>query len=235
MTKKIKMTALALSLLVSSAAFATTEGWFVGAGVGATSVSNKSATLTAVTNTSVITIGPITPSKNGFGARLFTGYNFNHYSAVEFGYTYFGASTYKIPSSAGVIGSDPQIHQNVFDVLGKVSMPFFNSGFEIFAKGGLAVVRLSKSKTLITPTAGQIASCQSTAGSTPQLCPGSSSPTLSARPEFAIGASYDFTPNWVMELSYAQILKGGNIPNMSFASISFSYHWVDRYCGQFLC
>jgi hypothetical protein len=54
-------------------------------------------------------------------------------------------------------------------------------------------------------------------------------------PTFTIGAGYDFTQNWVMDFSAMTLLVGGNIKSVTMYALGLSYHFVDRYCGQFLC
>jgi hypothetical protein len=39
----------------------------------------------------------------------------------------------------------------------------------------------------------------------------------------------------VSDISFTRVNGGGNIQTADMIAISFSYHFVDTYCGQFLC
>jgi hypothetical protein len=54
-------------------------------------------------------------------------------------------------------------------------------------------------------------------------------------PTFSFGATYDFNQNWQTEFTVTRLLVGGAVNNITMLSLGLSYHFVDIYCGQFLC
>jgi opacity protein-like surface antigen len=217
-TRQLGVSAILFTL--SSMAYATGEGFYLGAGAGPTKVHAKSQTFT--TNNVPPTMITISPSTSGIGERLFLGVQFNTYAAIEAGFAHYGTATYKIPDGENVACNNPSIRQNSFDIEGKGIYPFSNSGFDVYAKAGMAVVY-----------AGSSGSLESNGGTNP--CSTGTSSKASARPLFGIGASYDLTPQWVAALEYTRYNGGGNVNTADFVALQISYHWVDKYCGQFLC
>lgn len=207
------LTVTLLALNVSTLAHAVEAGMYVEAQAGMSNTNNLPINIPTGLD------DPLTvytkPSNTGFGGRIAVGYNYNRYVALELGFTHYGNSTYS--PSITTQCNDPQIHENALDIVGKGIYPVGSLG--VFAKGGLAVVRLTKAGSLV-----EGGNCSSSEGI-----------TTSARPIAALGVSYDMTQNWVIDLTFSRIFGNGSVQNADMAAIGLSYHFVDKYCGQFLC
>jgi hypothetical protein len=94
-------------------------------------------------------------------------------------------------------------------------LPISNTGLGVFGKLGLGIAYTSKGGSLVPP--------QSNANNT------------YARPLIGVGASYDLTQNWVADLSWTRLTKGGAFQNADLIALGVAYHFTDKYCGQFLC
>lgn len=209
---KSKFLAIASVLLsISSASYAVNSGVYLGIQFGQTNIHNKkqSITLDSAGDTEVIS-----PKNTGFGGRISFGYNFNQYAAWELGLTKYSSSTYKVPNTSG---GNPGIHETSVELLAKGIYPFGKSGFGIFGKAGIAAIY-----------AGTSASIHLESGSNKKSF-------TSAHPAIGFGVSYDINQSWVADLSYNSVLGSGTIQRADFIALGISYHWVDLYCGQFLC
>lgn len=217
---KIKpIAAAALIFALSTISYAAGPGFYFGLGVGPTSVQAPSHTFTTPVAPGYLKVNP---STSGIGERLFMGYDINSYAAFEGGFVHYGTATYKLPNGSQISCSDPSIRQNGFDFEGKAKAPFFTSGFNVFAKAGMAIMYAGSSGTLEPDR-------------TSNPCGGATESKAAVRPLYGVGASVDLSPSWVLDFSYSHINGGGNIQSADFEAVSISYHWVDTYCGQFLC
>jgi hypothetical protein len=222
---KIKFMSISvITLGLVTTANAVSTGWYAGGQLGATNTHNQTRTVYTTSGTPPTL--SVKPSNTGMGERVFGGYNFNPYAAFEFGYTHYGASTYSVPASAGIC-NDPAIRTSGFDMEGKGILPAFDSGFALFGKAGFSLMRVSMSGSL-SPNNSMVTGCSSSGGN-------NGGTTMSARPLVGIGTSYDLSQNWVTELSWTHVLSGGGVKAADFVAIGIAYHWVDKYCGQFLC
>jgi OOP family OmpA-OmpF porin len=213
--KKITCRVMALLLVgFSTLSYATGAGPYLGLQVGQTNTHNVTRNVQTGGTPSTESV---TPSNTGFGGRIFAGYSINPYMGLEGGFTHYGPSDYKPTVSASC--GNPQIRENAFDFVGKGTLPL--GKFGVFAKAGVAVVRTSMSGSLDTDTT--LSGCDS------------SNTTNYVRPTAAVGVSYDLTPSWVADLSYSTVFKGGGVQAADFLALGLSYHFVDAYCGQFLC
>lgn len=151
-----------------------------------------------------------TPSSNQAGVRAFLGYQINPYAGFESGVSGYSAISYKttvppVSSLRAVVGA--------FDIVGKGSFPL--GSFDVYAKGGGALAYLVTSAGLN--------------GSSKRRY------NYKVAPTYSFGASYAFTPNWVADVSWNRLMIGGTFGNISMYALGISYHFVDRFCGQFLC
>lgn len=211
--------------LLSTTAEATGSGAYAGIQVGQTKLDNISydvntgqalppATVCDSTDPFGTCIVALTVPKNtGIGERLFAGVQMNRYAGVELGISNYAPSVYSpdVPGS----NNEPTIRVYAFDILGKGMFSLYN--FTVFGKIGGAAARETASAALI--------------GAPQKVLTG----FVSAHVMAAVGLSFDITPNWVLDITASRIFKGSNFPNAEFYGLGFSYHWVDLYCGQFLC
>jgi hypothetical protein len=150
------------------------------------------------------------------GERLFMGFRMSPYAAFEFGYTHYAPITYKLPPGTATPLNNAGIRSNALDMEGVFYYPV--SKIAVFAKLGLAAVRVSTSGSLQPP-----------------IKQGNGGTTVTVRPLVGVGVSVDATQQWVVDFSYTIIPGGTTVRNASFAGIGLSYHFTDKMCGQFLC
>jgi opacity protein-like surface antigen len=206
--KKISAATVMMGMIQS--VYAVAPGFYFGTMFGMTNLNSPIQTIQLPTTPPSSTT--LTPESNGIGARLFLGGNFNLYSGMEFGYTYYSAGTYK----STVVTNNIRAKANSLDILGKGMFPIAATGITIFGKFGGAYIN------------------NRTTGSVGGVKPKASSSTF--RPVLGMGVSYDITQHWVADLSYTRILyKTTYVRNPSLMAVGISYHIVDEYCGQFLC
>lgn len=241
--KKIKLGLAIFTLSVTSLSLCSCNGFYTGAQVGVTNL--HQTTRTVCTGEALIPPGivsvPVEPTSNSYGGRLYLGGNINRYSALEMGVANYGYVSYQLPSGHLVPPcGTPTFKLQALDIVAKVGLPFssllcntgcnggnMNSGaqgFNIFGKFGAAYVTTSLSGSLNSP-------CSSITG----ICSGSAS-TNGVRPIVGLGVEYGFNQNLAADLTYSKIISGGgNIPAAEMIALGFSYHFTERYCGQFLC
>lgn len=208
---------LALSAVlggVSLSALAVGPGFYMGLMMGpATNTgSNVQAQLAGSATTTTIT-----PKSTQFGSRVYMGYKMNQYAGMEGGLTYFSGVQYDSGTANLCSGSTVRVRD--FDLLGRGSFTFGN-GFEVFGKAGMAATYLT-TPSAMNPNLG--AAC------------GQSNYSTRIKPTIAAGASYDLSQNWVADVSWNRLMVGNPVNNMDLYAIGISYHFVDVYCGQFLC
>lgn len=209
-----RLSALIITSSVFTGTFAIGPGFYLGAQAGFTNTNNT--TQTVQTGLSSPATQSVSPSNTGMGERFFLGVGINKYAAAELGYTHYAPSTYKTSPSA--IVNTPAIRENGIDLVGKVMYPI--QRFNVFGKLGAIMMYRSMS------------------GSLQPIPPATSTfkATNSFRPLIGLGANYELTQHWVAELGWSRALKGGNgFQNADFTYLGISYHFVDEYCGQFLC
>lgn len=159
---------------------------------------------------------PATPRSQQFGTRLFMGNMINSYVGVEGGLSLYSKIKYDTKGVPTCGGTTSRVRD--FDVVVKGAYPIYM--FDIFGKAGVALAYQTNSGAL-NPNFGK--SC------------GDSTNETKFRPTVSIGASYDFNQNWVADLSWNRTMVGGIVKNIDLFAIGIAYHFVDVYCGQFLC
>jgi opacity protein-like surface antigen len=100
--------------------------------------------------------------------------------------------------------------------------------FSVFVKGGVAMTYLTTSGALKpvynpNPPPGE-----------PNV-KSSNSYTNKFSGVYGLGATYDINQSWVADLTYTTIQVSGNLGTVSAFTLGISYHFTDKYCGQFLC
>ncbi len=190
-----KILGLAISVMAVSGASATFAaeavpyGWYGEVNVG----QSRTTGVTYFPGSSV--------TENGFGFNLDLGYKFIPYFGAEIGYTSYADASAKL---GGV-----KIAKNTFysaDIAGKGIVPFSDSGFEVFAKLGLAYMHAHLTA--------------------PNTVPGvtvSTGKNSSTGLYFALGGDYAFTPNLAANLQWARARGSSNIGNLNLYSVGLNY------------
>lgn len=263
MSMKKIISRLCAGILISLPAvvYATGAGFYMGINLGQSNTNNIARDVVAAPqtingnwanyciagnpNNTCATDFNVTPSNTGLAERLFMGVNINEYAGIEMGYAHFAASEYDtdlVNKQIGVISQDPPtpttapqpiptstedmltstpaIRESAIDLGVKIMYPF--QKFGVFGKVGMSYTRRSMSGSLTNQASDPTAKRNGTVN---QLLP-----------EIAIGASYDFTPRWVVDFSMNRVLAGANnFKQIDFYAVGISYHIVTEYCGQFIC
>jgi opacity protein-like surface antigen len=217
MSQRISRSLILMILMVNAlgSAYATGAGFYMGLGAGpATNTAKPQPAQLKVVLSTIL----VKPRSNQFGARFFLGYQFNNWAAVEFGADAITPTRYAIPENSPPTCSSSQVSTGGFDILGKLMLPV--SCFNAFARGGLAVTYFNASGAF-TPDFTRVC--------------GRTNHQINYRPAFGLGVGYDLNQNWVVDASWTRIQVGRFIKNVDLYAISLSYHFVDRFCGQFLC
>lgn len=213
--RKLLHSSSVAALFISTLSLAqadTTSSLYLGGQFGMSNTHNVSRDV-QTTGGGVVTASP---SNTGGAGRIFAGYNFNEYAAIEGGYTHYAASTYDVEQASC---GDPQIRESGWDLVGKGTLPY--GKFGAYGKAGISYMRVSLSGSL--QPSETLSSCSSN-GTTQTL-----------RPTAGIGASYSLNPQWLFDLSYSRVFGGSNVKDADFAAFGVTYRFVDVKCGQFLC
>ncbi len=220
-----------LIALLSTKISATGTGPYFGLQVGGTNLNNNpyyvntgipSSPPTACNlkhpATCITTPAKVKPNNTGIGERLYFGIQMNRYAGVEIGATNYAPSVYdpKIPES-----NKPAIRAYALDISVKGIYSLYN--FSVFGKIGGAGVRQTATGALTKVSLDGVRLHQ---------VPESQN---SGHVMAAAGVSFDISANWVLDLSVSRIFKGSNFKEADFYGLGIAYHWVDLYCGQFLC
>jgi opacity protein-like surface antigen len=209
--KRVALTAIASSTVIS--AYAVGPGFYMGMALGP--ATNTGGTQQVQVKHASFTT-PATPKSKQFGSNLFMGYKINQYAGFEGGLTFFSSIHYDTKGVDPCSGATTRVRD--LDVVAKGELPFYS--FNLFGKGGVAVVYETTSGSL------------NPSGST--LC-GKNTYRTKFAPTISVGAGYDLNQNWVVDVSWTRLLAGGAASNVDMYGLGFSYHFVDVFCGQFLC
>jgi opacity protein-like surface antigen len=219
MTKIMNTKGQILSIIIAavcagavSEAIAVGPGFYIGGMTGP--ASNTAGTQYVQVSQGVL--APATPKSSQWGSRFFMGYKINQYAGAEGGLSLYSKIKYNTKPFTAC--SDPTSRVRDFDVVGRGSIPFGNA--EVFGKAGVALVYLTTSSSLNSDLS--------------QAC-GQSEHITKFRPTVSVGASYDLSQNWVIEGTWTRTAVGGPVSNLDNYALGISYHFVNVYCGQFLC
>lgn len=222
---KIKiMKKLAVATIIGSmsfGAYAVGNGFYMGLMMGP-STNNGNDTQAQVLNPTAtsLQVTNATPKSTQFGSRFFMGNKFSPYFGFEGGVTLFSGIKYDTKGVQLCSGDTARVR--ALDFLGKATGQF--GYFDFFAKGGVSYSYLTTSGSFnpaFDPSKGLVC--------------GQSTYTSKFSPVVGIGASYDINQSWVADASITRYQVGGVISNVTLYALGISYHFVDRYCGQFLC
>lgn len=216
---KILNRKMAIALIASSAlvgvASAAIPGAYVGAGIGTSVLETPRSQLFQQSGST-----SASREMGGFGARLFGGYNFNNYFGLEAGYVPSYASS-KYKGSTGSQNSSIKYEMKSLDVVGKAYLPISQSGFNVYALGGLAYVNsTTKFENGGVPVANGVS-----------LSNGSHT-TYKTLPRLGAGVSYDVSPQMTTSLEFSHLQGRGNvktsnsaIPSADMLLLNLSYNF----------
>ena len=171
-----------LALTLSPTAFAEDAGWYAGFNAGQSRASIDDARITSGLLGQGFTTSSISDDDSHFGFKIFGGYDFNRYFALEGGYFnlgQFGFTAHTAP--AGSLRGDIKLQGANIDLLGKLPL---GEKFSLFARAGL---NYAKAKDSFSGT-----------GAVAVINP--SPEKSSANYKFGVGAEYDFTPSFGMRV-----------------------------------
>lgn len=202
-------------LLVSHSVYAVAPGFYLGLMTGPASNDGNAvpAQIQGATTDSTL----VTPRSKQWGSRAMMGYKVSSYAGWELGLSYF--STIHYDTKGVETCSSLASRVRGVDFVGRASMTV--RAVDVFAKAGVLAAYIT------TPGAFYSAPADSTCGKT--------SNQIAYRPTVSVGASYDVSPSWVMDVSWTRQMIGGVVKNVDLLAFGISYHFVDQYCGQFLC
>lgn len=150
-----------------------------------------------------------TSDEGGFGARVSLGYGFNQYFAVEAGYSYLfnkpelnaGGDGFPIP---GI--EIAEVKTQIIDAFFKVKAPVADN-FDLYAKVGADYMMNDYDEENFSGVHGDV---------------------KEFGPAFGVGAAYNFTPNWTVDLSWTRYIGQIKInsdwqPNIDFFALGIMY------------
>lgn len=180
--------------------------------------------------------GLANPKSTQFGSRFYMGYKINQLAGFEFGLDYFSTIKYILTNSTLQPTGGTDLRLRGVDLVGKLDYSFRNT-VGVFGKAGVTAVYITTPGGLNVTNYRVITTYNRNTKTTSTKIVDAGSNTYSSKlaPTFTVGVSYDMTQNWQMEASAMSLLVGGYIKTMTLYSLGLSYHFVDTYCGQFLC
>lgn len=189
------------------------------------------------------------PKSTMFATGILLGYQFNNYVATEAGFNYFANIRYTTtpstcpapavpaPPAGGALipNSNPcspdgstTIGVRSLDLVLKGSIPL--QYFNIYGKIGPAYVYTNTEGSFFPPLI-----INNQLPGRPVTVPAKSQTKYFFKPIVAIGADYTLTQNWVADISWAHMSVGNGAGSVDYYSLGIAYHFVDKFCGQFLC
>jgi OOP family OmpA-OmpF porin len=125
----------ALTTLATSLARAEDYGWYVGGNLGQTRATIDDPRIDANLRAKGFTFDSIADDKRSFGGKVFGGYQFNNYLAVEGGYFNLGKFGYTATTvPAGTLRGDTKIQGVNLDLVGRLPV---TDAFSVFGRAGL--------------------------------------------------------------------------------------------------
>lgn len=199
---------------VAANAYAVAPGFYIGGMAGPATNNGSDVNVQAQGSPTTIVA---TPKSQQFGSRFFLGYQATSHAGIEAGATFISQIKYDTGNQQACGGTDVSVRD--FDVLAKGIIPF-GSSFDVYGKLGPAFVYENQSNAM-SPRLNQ--GC------------GKSQFETKVRPTMSIGASYTMSQNVVVDASWNRLMTSYPVNNIDFFALGLSYHFVDVYCGQFLC
>ena len=144
-------------------------------------------------------------SSSGFAFRLYGGYQFIKFAAAEVGFSSYNNVTIK--NIYGIDGAKETIEPMAIDIVGKAMIPLTEQ-FDIFAKLGASYMNVKRSFNV------------------PEPFPEPNSETQSKfRATYGLGADYNITPAFSIDLSWMQVQGGAGFEKTQFSSLGAAYHF----------
>lgn len=215
---KLTVVALALSVGVANAA---KPGAYIGAGVGASNLGSGLgySRLHGYSGINSFANGHVSATSPTLAGTAFAGYNFNPYFGLEAGYVNYGTAH----NTSALNGTTASIDRKLqsANLVGKAYLPIQDTGLNLYALGGVAMV---KSDTTYTPGAASLVSGANFSSPT-------NSPKYNLRPVYGVGASYEIPNSQVttsIEVSHLQgsgnpATSSSAIPSANLATFGLSY------------
>lgn len=216
--KFVKFLMVGAIALYSTITLAATPGFYIGAQIGSGKANDGKvgddalSAIRAIYSSYQIS-GALQTEKTegGLSARLYTGYNFNPYFGLEFGYNQIANNKYtsRLTTADGSADAQLKFKTNAFDLVAKGYLPLDTFSDEltdqvnIYVKGGLAYVS-HKATLTVNGTDAQL-----TDNSSNQI-----------RPTLGIGAGYNFNKNLMLDVSYTRIQGKGDLLKNRFSDFS---------------
>jgi len=213
--KQMILMAIMAGIMLKASAVA--PGFYMGVMLGpATNSASSQQAQVEGTSTTPPTTVTATPKSQQFGSRIYMGYMINRYAGFEGGATYFSGIRY----DSGNVPTCSSANSRVRDLEAVVKGVLPLRQFDVFGKAGVAVAYQTNGGAF---------------NPTPDMPCGRSTYFNKFVPTFSLGASYDWTQNWVTDFTIQQVMVGGKVGSMTMFAVGVAYHFVDVYCGQFLC
>lgn len=181
--------------------------WYIGVTLGA---SNANITQEAVPVTGATSTIFLTDSRDP-GFKVFAGYRFNRYFAVEGGYAWLGefqATTQVTAPTTGALNADIRVIGLYIDAVGMLPV---GDRFAAFAKVGV----LGSETRTFRSTSGTVTSGSNTNASTDQ-----------ANLSYGLGVQYDLEKNVTLRFVWERYIKVGDVNTGEFN--------IDLYSGGLL-
>lgn len=140
MKKIVKLSIATVSLaIMASQAHAANTGAYVGLGAGASTLNTPSENIIIGEDAKLY---KQSHHRTNYAGRVFAGYNFNQYVGVEAGATKYGTASYinKTIATPAVKGTQ-HYSMAAADLVAKAYLPIGESGFNVYALGGAALVQ----------------------------------------------------------------------------------------------
>lgn len=154
-----KLSLIALAVLASSFAIADDSGWYAGANVGQSSAKIDDARISSGLSANNLTMTGITDDDRSTGYKIFGGYQYNKYLAVEAGYFdlgNFGFNATTVPTGTlsgkiklkglnmDLVGTLPITER--FSVLGRIGVNYADANDSFVGTGAVNVLNSNPSK-----------------------------------------------------------------------------------------
>lgn len=189
MKKSVKVLASVLgAITLIGSAQAATPGAYAGLNLGASQLDGQSDT-------------------RGFAGGVFGGYNFNKFIGLEGGFNHY--ATYENSASNAIASATATLQYDTFNLVGKVYLPISDSGFNLYALGGIAIVNQDIDVELNTVFGSA----------------SDSNNITRVRPMYGLGASYDIpSTKFTAKLEASRVQSSNEIARGDMLTFGLAYN-----------